>query len=185
MLVVCDDNCRILYQHTGWPGSVHDNRVWRTCKLMCRSDKYFSDKEYLLGDTAFTPGPRMIPPFKQTPGTFLNPNKIAFNTLLASPRVKSEHCIGILKGRFPFLKGIRMTLGGRKDMQRILKYVRGCVILHNFLVDEDVDSEWIEVEIEEEEDRVQETQSSQNTADNTRRSELFFYLSELEDTNII
>ena len=33
MLIVCDDQGRILYYHVGWPGSVHDSRVWRNCKL--------------------------------------------------------------------------------------------------------------------------------------------------------
>jgi hypothetical protein len=34
MLVVCDDIGQILYYHVGWPGSVHDNRVWRN-SLLC------------------------------------------------------------------------------------------------------------------------------------------------------
>jgi DDE superfamily endonuclease len=70
----------------------------------------FSPKEYLLGDSAFTASDIMIPPFKSTPGNELPSNYSAFNTLLAKPRVKSEHCIGMLKGRFPFLKGIRQLL---------------------------------------------------------------------------
>jgi hypothetical protein len=64
MLIVCDDLCRILYYHIGWPGSVHDNRVWRTCKLNCKSPEFFSDKEYLLGDSAFTPSMILVPSFK-------------------------------------------------------------------------------------------------------------------------
>ena len=55
MLVVCDDQSRIIYYHIGWPGSVHDNRVWRNCKLNLESESMFSPKEYLLGDSAFTP----------------------------------------------------------------------------------------------------------------------------------
>ena len=46
MLVVCDDQCRMLYYHVGWPGSVHDNRVWRTCRMFRKCHKYFSPKEY-------------------------------------------------------------------------------------------------------------------------------------------
>ena len=103
MLVVCDDQCRILYYHIGWPGSVHNNRVWRTCNLFTRWQQYFSAKEYLLGDSAFTASNLVIPPFKAHAGTFLSANQVAFNTLLAKLRVKSEHCIGRLKGRWPFL----------------------------------------------------------------------------------
>lgn len=33
MPVVSDDEGRVLHCHIGWPGSVHDNRVWRNCGL--------------------------------------------------------------------------------------------------------------------------------------------------------
>ena len=68
MLVVCDDQSRMIHCHIGWPGSVHDNRVWRNSKLNLESDSMFAPKEHLLGDSAFTPGDHMIPPFKTAPG---------------------------------------------------------------------------------------------------------------------
>ena len=131
MLVVCDDLGRILHFHVGWPGSVHDNRVWRTCSLFKKCNDRFSPKQYLLGDTAFTASSIMVPPFKTTPGCPLPQSRLSFNTLLARPRVKSEHCIGMFKGRFPFFRNIRLKLANKRHMQRIIKYVRGGVILHN------------------------------------------------------
>ena len=184
MLVVCDDQGRILYYHMGWPGSVHDNRVWRNCQLNRRPGEFFSKKQYLLGDSAFTASAIMIPPFKTSAGGTLTNNKTAFNTLLAKPRVKSEHCIGILKGRFPFLRCIRLRLGSKDDMIRIINYTRGTVILHNFLRNDEVDEEWLGDIQEGEDDLDPEPSTPTNTPDYARRDELFFYLSELEDTTI-
>ena len=184
MLVVCDDQARILYYHVGWPGSVHDNRVWRNCKLNKRPIEYFTGKQYLLGDSAFTASHIMIPPFKSAAGASLSNNKTNFNTLLAKPRVKSEHCIGMLKGRFPLLRGIRLQLACKEDMQRIIDYVRGAVILHNYLLQEDINASWIEVGVEGEDDPDPEPSSATNELNYAHRDELFFYLSELDDTAI-
>jgi DDE superfamily endonuclease len=100
MLVLCDDQSRILYYHVGCPGSIHDNRVWRTCKLFKTRNcaVMFSPREYLLEDSAFTASDIMVLPFKSAAGSELSANYRAFNTLLAKPRVKLEHCIGLLKG---------------------------------------------------------------------------------------
>lgn len=182
-LVVCDDQARVLYYHVGWPGSVHDNRVWRNCKLH-KDDTHFSGKESLLGDSAFTGSKRMVPPYKNPAGGELGNNHTNFNTLLAKPRVKSEHCIGMLKGRFPFLRSIRMKFGNRKQLKRIIQYVRGAIVLHNFLINEPIDADWIRGE-----DDGLLAVEPENTTDNDkgnyeRREELLFYLSELPDTNI-
>ena len=36
----------------GWPGSVHTNRVCANSEIYLGTDKYFDQKEYLLGDEA-------------------------------------------------------------------------------------------------------------------------------------
>jgi DDE superfamily endonuclease len=129
----------------------------------------------------------MIPPFKSTAGSNLSSNKTAFDTLLAKPCVKSEHCIGILKGRFPFLKDIRLKIGCKEDMVRIVDYVRGSVVLHNFLQTDSEDSTWINLsELDEGDNDLdpEPTTASNQEADYSRREELYFYLSELEETTI-
>jgi DDE superfamily endonuclease len=183
MLIVCDEQSRVLYYHIGWPGSVHDNRVWRNCAMQKHPSRFFSKKQYLLGDSAFTASNIMIPPFKTHGGGSLSNNKTAFNTLLAKPRVKSEHCIGILKGRFPFLRNIRLKIATKEDMHRLIDYVRGTVILHNFLRNENV-QEWIDMIEEVLDDLEPEAGTATNQANYARRDELFYYLSELQDTVI-
>ena len=146
MLIVCDEEGRILYFHLGWPGSVHDNRVWRNCRLYRERDLCFGQHEYLLGDSAYNPSLVMIPAFKSPAGGFLDHNKSVFNDLLKKPRVKTEHTIGLLKGRFPFLRDIRIRIRRKSDVDNIFKYVVGAVILHNLLTRNDgqYEEDWID-----------------------------------------
>jgi hypothetical protein len=185
MLVVCDDIGRILYYHVGWPGFVHDNRVWRNSSLFTQCRDQFSPKQYLLGDTAFTASSIMVPPFKLTPGCGLPQGRSTFNTLLAKPRVKSEHCIGIFKGRFPFFRCIRLKLGNKLHMRRIIDYVQGGVVLHNLLLDDKFDVSWIDVDDCLDDLEPEAATSTNNTPDYSRRDELYYYLSELEDTPLM
>jgi hypothetical protein len=76
----------------------------------------------------------MVSTFKKPVGALMQPDNEAFNTKLAKPRVTSEHTIGILKGRFPFLCSLWMRLTGKKSFQSILCYISVCAVLRNFLV---------------------------------------------------
>ena len=87
------------------------------------------------------------------------------------------------------LRGIRLKLASKNDMKRIIKHVRGAVILHNFLRrDEfgDDGGDWLDLTDTQEggDDLEPEPGMATNQADNRRRDELYYYLSELEDTAI-
>ena len=74
-----------------------------------------------------------------------------FNTKLATERISTEHMIGILKGRFRWLRHIRMRISSdKKIMVRILKYIDCCVILHNLLIklggDDEMENVWMDDE---------------------------------------
>ena len=136
-LVICDDQARICASTMGWPGSVYDNRVWRRSRFMQNQEVYFNEKQYLLGDSAFHPSNIMVPPFKKPFGTELDKYKSFFNTMLAKPRIKPEHCIGLLKGKFPYLKRIRVLIIRRKDMIQINRILMVASILQNLMLSED------------------------------------------------
>jgi hypothetical protein len=145
VLMVSDDLGRVLYFIAGWPGPVHDNRIWRNCKMNLHANKFFRPKEYLLGDAAFIPGAHMIPAFTRPQSNDnMPPEESKFNKLLAEPLVKSKHCIGLLKGRFPWLKNIRIIIHEKKNLKEINKYIRAAVILHNLLIDTAYEEEWID-----------------------------------------
>jgi len=45
----------------GWPGSIHDIWVWLNIDVYFSKEIYFSNKEYLLGDLAFSASMVMVP----------------------------------------------------------------------------------------------------------------------------
>ena len=96
-LVICDDASRITWFEMRWPGSVHDSRVWVNSEIYLGKDKYFEQKENLLGDSAFSTSAVMIPAFKKGHNSNLSKEQRYFNNKLAKIQIKSEHCIGLLK----------------------------------------------------------------------------------------
>jgi hypothetical protein len=146
--LVCDDRKRIRYINVGWPGSVHDQRVYQNSALHNNPSVFFSDREYLLGDSAYTPSPTMVPAYKKFGGQVtLASGQIFFNDLLSACRVKIEHTIGIWKGRFPFLRNIRVRIAAKKDFSFLIKLVKASAIIHNLFVQQHtVPKSWLSLD---------------------------------------
>ena len=87
-LLVCDDTAKITLIEMGWPGSVHDNWVWSNSDVCLSKEKYFSNKEYLLGDLAFSASTVMVPAFKKGQNANLSEERKYFNTKLAKVNTK-------------------------------------------------------------------------------------------------
>ena len=145
VLIINDHKRRIRHYLAGFPGSAHDNKVWSNT-LLCRNpQQYFSQGQYLLGDSAFSNGPVMVASYKKPSGSTIPQSQEMFNTLAASIRISSEHTIGMLKARFPWLRSIRMVItDDKKSLKRILELLEATIILHNILVDlnDETDEEW-------------------------------------------
>ena len=144
-IVICDDKARILYYCIGWPGSTHDNRVWRNCKMCINKEDFFRPVEYLLSDSTMTPSDVLVPPFKRSAGNdHLPTNKEQFNTQLAKIRIRSEHCIGILKNRFRCLTNLNILIKKGSDMKKVIDVFDSCAVLHNILLEiGDIDNDWL------------------------------------------
>ncbi|KNZ57232.1 uncharacterized protein VP01_2204g4 [Puccinia sorghi] len=82
---------------------------WPGCRTL------FSPGQYLLADSP-------------------TESNLRFNQYLASLRVCNKHCIGILKGRFQLLRGLRLELTSVKSMGRITQWVGACLILHKYIL---------------------------------------------------
>jgi DDE superfamily endonuclease len=60
-MIICDHNRRIRHYLSGFPGSAHDNsRVYKATKLATNPKKFFSEREYCIGDSAFENSPHMV-----------------------------------------------------------------------------------------------------------------------------
>ena len=108
-----------------------------------------------------------------------------FNTILAKARIISEHTIGILKGRFQCLKGLRVVISKKKDMRRIIDIIQTCSVLHNLLLLDEIPTEWIELvddDVQLNDVEYAEAEIVAGTTDETRRNEILAYV--LEETGL-
>ena len=115
--------------------------------MFLNATDYFSDSEYLLGDSAYSASMYIVQSFKKIAGQSTLPQeKEFFNTQIGSIRVKLEHCIGVLKNRFPILKCISTTIKGRNSVKRVMDLFECATILHNLLLDyqDDIPDAWME-----------------------------------------
>jgi len=79
---------------------------------------------YVLGDCAYSSCKYIVQSFKKVTGqSNLAPTKEFFNTQIGRVRVKSEHCIGILKNRFPAVRRNNIRVRGKGDIKRLLQLV--------------------------------------------------------------
>lgn len=116
----CDEKCTFTSVDVGWPGSVHDSRIFQTSELHEKVARNVQGS--LLGDSGYGIAPYMMTPYS-------NPNTAAerhFNREHARNRVVIEQAFGQLKRRFPILRyGIRLKLANAP------KCIIACVVLHN------------------------------------------------------
>lgn len=130
--LVCDDEKRIRFYQTGWPGSAHDSVVFDRSKIVKEHGKYFGTNQYLLADAGYGLKPFICTPYRN-PAAQL-PDHNLFNFLFSKARVATEHVNGLLKARWTSLRGIRIKVKHPSDFDRINKWIVSCLILHNFLL---------------------------------------------------
>jgi hypothetical protein len=185
VLVVNDDKRRIRYFLAGWPGKTHDNRVLRNSQIGIDPSSFFLQNQYILADSAFEAQWFCIPAFKKPAGLPIPQHKSRFNDLLKGPRVISEHTIGMWKGRFPWLRNIRMKIKkDRKSLRQLLRVIKVTVILHNFLIEENDEFEksWDDhdslSDVDEAEDENDELNLPADHNSTLRREQLMNYFNE-------
>jgi hypothetical protein len=58
-----------------------------------------------------------------------------FNYYVSNIRIRSEHCIGFLKGRFQSLRDLRIRINTEKNMKFAALWVTACIAVHSFAMD--------------------------------------------------
>jgi DDE superfamily endonuclease len=145
-VIFCNHKQRIQHYLAGYPGSAHDNRIFKNTKIAKRPNDFFAGREYCIGDSAFENAWFMVSAFKKPRGEVIPEAHEKFYKKLASLRIISEHCIGILKGRFPWLRSIRLKVKEKKSLRKILHLFEATVVVHNILIEigEKEKAEWID-----------------------------------------
>jgi len=63
--------------------------------------------------------------------------------MMKPAHIRIKHYISLLKNQFQFLKSIYFILNKNKEsMEKIIKYITAAVILHNFLISENNESNY-------------------------------------------
>ena len=101
--------------------------------------------QFLLADSAYALSTTCIPAYKAPAANI--PVNTEFNYCIAKSRVRNEHTIGILKGRWALLQQLRLALHTPRDMRHIIRWVNACVTLHNMLAQ--LGDAWEEIQQDE------------------------------------
>lgn len=126
-------NLRIVDYVHGFTGSAHDATVFEHSAAVKYEDWFFDREEFAWTDSAYGVSPRSIPVHKE-PASRLRSNTI-FDAQVSRLRVRSEHCIGELKGRFQSLRGLRVSINSYEDHVHALRWITVAIILHNLIID--------------------------------------------------
>ena len=92
-------------------------------------------------------------------------------------RIKSEHCIGLVKARFQRVRELRRVIGSKRDLAALLQMIMCACILHNLLIDHVIPEEWLEEQVETEDD--DEELEQHDTERANRRDQVFYYMMEM------
>lgn len=123
MQVVCDHQKKIRDLFAGFPGSVHDSRVFRTSPLSDSLPQLCGDY-YILGDSGYPCLPHLLTPYKDRGN--LTRRQQNFNNKLSHNRYVIEHCFGLLKQKFRQLYHLKL-----RSVTDMVHFIRACCVLHN------------------------------------------------------
>lgn len=138
---IVDPDMRFCDVIAGWPGSLSDDVVLRSCGLFKLSEegKRLNGKkmeladgivlrEYIIGNTGFPLLPWLLTPYQ---GKGLSDVKIEFNKRHSATRMVAQMALARLKEMWRIINGA-MWMPDRNKLPRI---VFVCCLLHNILID--------------------------------------------------
>jgi len=117
----------------GLTGSAHDAAAFQHTTASKHPHILFDGEEFAWTDSAYAVNSRTIPVHKRPAS--LNPANALFDRVLAQLRVRSEHCMGALKGRFQCLRGLRVNINSNVEHSKALHWITAAIILHNLIID--------------------------------------------------
>jgi DDE superfamily endonuclease len=145
--IVSLPNLQIIDFAYGHTGSAHDATAWEGTQIFQEHEMLLENEEWVWGDSAY---PVRVParfelslwlrltkisrwvvaPYKK-PERDLPDNEI-FNNHVSMLRIRSEHAIGFLKGRFHSLKHLCINIKDEKTHKFATYWVAACIGLHAF-----------------------------------------------------
>ena len=142
--IINTPNLKIIDYASGFVGSRHDTHCFAATRLAQEHDQLLAEDEWVWADVGFPIETWCMIPYKK-PLSEIRENRI-FNLNLSRIRIKSEHAIGYLKGRFQSLKELRIQIHGPEDVTFAMAWVNACIVLHSFCLDDEleVQRDWLD-----------------------------------------
>lgn len=175
--LTCDYSFRIRHVIVGYPGSVHDSRMFKNCLIGTYPERYFSSQQYVLGDSAYKLSPTVITPFRiNARGVGATPAGKKFNRTLGKYRVRIENTIGLVKERFSSLKELKVPVIDSASSKLVCDWILVCCVLHNIIGETNNQADSISFELStsahEEDEGDYEFEGDENTTGESRRAAL-------------
>ena len=119
---VCDDKMIFTSIYSGWPGRVHDSRVFRRSHLASAVLPNLPQEYHIVGDAAYPLSKSLLTPYK---GRDLPNDKEHYNHLLSKNRITIERSFALLKCRWRKLTCVNI------EVANIPSLITACCVLHN------------------------------------------------------
>lgn len=185
--LICDHLLRIRHYILGYPGSVHDSRVWNESYMCLHHDIFFSQDEWLCGDKGYGLSKIIITPFRENSTEVSDKDRTWFNKYFSSHRVVIEHVNGILKETFQSLKKLPLKLNTVEGHSHAVDWIKVCLILYNILNVTENGSPWYipnneenrhEIDSETDADELENPDIADDFSAGDKRMALFYFVKE-------
>lgn len=123
MQAVCDNRRKIRDVFIGYPGSIHDSRVFNNSTLG-RTLEEKCGRYFILGDSGYPLKTHLLTPYKDRGQ--LSRRQINYNLKLSKNRYVIEHCFGILKQKFRQMFHIKL-----RNLELLINFIPASCVLHN------------------------------------------------------
>ncbi|XP_049310781.1 uncharacterized protein LOC125778205 [Bactrocera dorsalis] len=141
MQAVCDYRLRIRQVTIGYPGSVHDAKIFLNSPLAKHPQRFLSDSQWIAGDSAYPLKEFLLTPFRQNSTDYTTEERESFNKYFSKYRVRIENCFGILKEKFGSLKELKFRMINEQNKKECNDWIMVCCILHNMLINFQTENE--------------------------------------------
>ncbi|KAF7317930.1 DDE Tnp4 domain-containing protein [Mycena kentingensis (nom. inval.)] len=126
-------NLRIIDFSYGHTGSAHDATAWLGTRMARDHALFLRPGEWIWADSAYPIRFWIISPYK-APERYL-PDNDEFNKVVSKLRIRSEHAIGFLKGRFWSLKNLRVVIRDAASHRFATYWIAACIAIHTFAME--------------------------------------------------
>ena len=131
---ICDHNLTIRQVAIGYPGSVHDAKIFSNCPLAKHPQRYLSNGQWIAGDSAYPLKSFLFTPFRTNSSEHTKEARDQFNKYFSKYRVRIENCFGHLKEKFGSLKELKFRMLNERNKKDCNDWIMVCCILHNILI---------------------------------------------------